>query len=627
MTKQWFIPGIVVVAVVCGCASTTKTAAKQAVAPAVRIDAVKAGAPISKYVYGQFIEHLGRCIYGGIWAEMVEDRKFFFGVGEAESPWHVVGVVEMRREAPFVGEHTPRLLVPAGVVQEGLGLIAGKEYVGRVVVAAAKGAGPLEVSLVWGEGAANRQTLRIAGLDAEFSRYPLHFTAGATTDNGRIEIAARGKGYVDLGTVSLMPVDNVHGMRPDTLALLKELNAPVYRWPGGNFVSGYNWKDGIGDPDKRPPRKNPAWKGIEANDFGMDEFMTFCQEVSTEPYIVVNSGLGEARLALEELEYANGAVDTPMGLLRGVNGHVDPYGVVFWGIGNEMYGDWQLGHMPIEQYVQKHNTYAEALRAKDPKIKLIGVGATGPWSAAMLGQCADHMDLLSEHFYCQERPDPVKHAEQIPENIRKKVEAHRKYHATIPALAGKHILICMDEWNYWYGPQLYGELGTRYFLKDALGIAEGLHEYYRASDTVFMANYAQTVNVIGAIKTTKTAAAFDATGLVLKLYRKEFGTLPVAVENTGVPVDVMAAWTQDKTALTVGVVNPTPAAKRMDFSVSGAALNGKAKRWVIADADPAAFNEPGKPPRLEIKEEPVEGLSTALEVPAFSVCLYRFETK
>ena len=155
--------------------------------------------------------------------------------------------------------------------------------------------------------------------------------------------------------MSLMPADNVRGMRADTLALLKELDAPVYRWPGGNFVSGYNWRDGLGDPDRRPPRKNPAWKGVEHNDFGIDEYMAFCRMLGTEPYITVNSGLGVVQTAVEELQYANAAATTPMGKLRAENGHAEPYRVRFWAIGNEMYGNWQLGHMPLEKYVQKHN--------------------------------------------------------------------------------------------------------------------------------------------------------------------------------------------------------------------------------------------------------------------------------
>ena len=110
-----------------------------------------------------------------------------------------------------------------------------------------------------------------------------------------------------------MPADNVQGWRADTLARLEELDSPVYRWPGGNFVSGYDWKDGIGDPDRRPPRKNPAWKGIESNDVGIDEFMVLCRELGTEPFIAVNTGLGGAEAAAEELEYMNGAADEPDG--------------------------------------------------------------------------------------------------------------------------------------------------------------------------------------------------------------------------------------------------------------------------------------------------------------------------
>ena len=147
----------------------------------------------------------------------------------------------------------------------------------------------------------------------------------------------------------------------------------------------------------------------------------------------------------------------------------------------------------------------------------------------MLAGAGANMDLVSEHFYCQESPGLMAHVAQIPNQIRRITDAVRKSRQTIPALARQDLRIAMDEWNYWYGPHLYGELGTRYFLKDALGIAAGFNEYARQSDIVFMANYAQTVNVIGAIKTTKTAAALDATGVVLKLYRQHFGAIPVEV--------------------------------------------------------------------------------------------------
>ena len=599
----------------------------------VTIDAAKTGAPISKYIYGQFIEHLGRCIYGGIWAELLEDRKFFYAVNAEESPWreHVTGSgrVEMTTEYPYAGEQHVRLIPgdgDAGIVQTGVPLARGRAYEGRIVMAATEGITGVRLALAWGTEREQAAYIDFQDLSPEFKAYDFAFTAGGDANPGIFHVGARGVGHVDVATASLMPADNVQGMRADTLKLLQELNAPVYRWPGGNFVSGYDWKDGIGPRDRRPPRKNPAWKGIEHNDFGLDEFIVFCETIGAEPLLVVNSGAGSLEMALAELEYANGAASTPMGALRAENGHPDPYNVRWWGIGNEMYGNWQIGHMPLEDYVQKHKQFAEAMRAQDPSIKVIAVGATGEWSETMLTHCADHMDLLSEHFYCGEKPGVSAHMNQLVQAIRSKADQHRAYHANLPALQGKRIPIAMDEWNYWYGEELYGEIGVRYFLKDALGVAAGIHEFARNSDVIFMANYAQTVNVIGCIKTTGTHAAWDATGLPLLLYRREFGSIPIAVEG-GRPIDVMAAWVPDRTALTIGVVNPLPEAVDVPFTLTNAAITGDGVVWTIAGTDPMLYNVPGEPPRLEIVESPVTGLAATLPVPGYSICLFRLPVK
>ena len=619
------------------------------VKPHIAIDAAKTGEPISKYIYGQFIEHLGRCIYGGIWAEMLEDRKFWYPVtakydpyGEGRrpaknnplpvvkaSPWQVLGAddsVRMVKEGSFVGEQTPLVAPAGGIRQNDLGLVKGKEYVGYVWLKTQGGGTTVEVTLRWGEGPAAAKTVPIANVAEEYQQYPFKFTAGADTTTGALEVRVAKGAACLVGTVSLMPADNVQGMRRDTLALLKELDSPVYRWPGGNFVSGYDWKDGIGPRDRRPPRKNPAWTGVEHNDFGLDEFMTFCRTLGTEPYIAVNSGLGDAKNAVEELQYTNAPADTPMGQLRARNGHPEPYKVRFWGIGNEMYGGWQLGHMPLEKYTQKHNDFAQALRAVDPSVQRVAVGDAGPWSEGMMKNCADHMDLISEHFYCGEKPGLASHVRQIPDAVRRKAEAHRRYRRDFESLKGKDIRIALDEWNFWYGPHVFGELGTRYFLKDALGIAAGLNEYARQSDLFFMANYAQTVNVIGCIKTTKTAAAFDPTGLALALYRRHFGVLPVATETSPL-LDAQAAWTADRKTLTVAVVNPTAKALDIPLTISGAKLSGQGTRWQIAGDDPQAYNEPGEPPRVVIDEAAVKGVSDKLSVAPCSVTLFALKVE
>jgi alpha-N-arabinofuranosidase len=598
--------------------------------PDVLIDARKTLAPMSKYIYGQFIEHLGRCIYQGIWAEMLEDRKFFYAVGSPESPWKPLGEphsVWMNPVVAYVGVHAPEIRLKGdgkigGIFQGDLALIQGKRYVGRIVLAGDPGAAPVNVSLVWGPGAEDKQTISIADVKSDYATFPLSFTAGATAENARLEICSSGGEAFRVGTISLMPADNVEGFRPEVLALLKELDSPVYRWPGGNFVSGYNWKDGIGNPDRRPPRKNPAWKGIEHNDVGIHEFLDFCRLIGTEPYITVNSGQGDETLAADEVEYVNGAADTPMGKWRAQNGHPEPWDVKWWSIGNEMYGDWQLGHMPLKDYVQKHNRIAGVMRAKDPKIKLVGVGAVGAWTEGMLAGSADAMDLISEHFYVGERPGLLSHVSQIPREIRRIAEAHRGYRKTIAALKGKEIPVALDEWNYWYGPHLYGELGTRYFLKDALGVAAGIHEYARQSDVIFMANYAQTVNVIGAIKTTKTAAVFDTTGLTLKLYRARFGTIPVKMNGAPEPLDVLGAWTEDKKALTISVVNPTKERQTLQISLRGIPIARTAMLYRIAGTDEMAYNEPGKDPAVRIEEIEATPFDNRLTVPPLSASIF-----
>lgn len=606
----------------------------RALKPQATIYANQTLAPVSKYIYGQFIEHLGRCIYQGIWAEMLEDRKFYFPVGGAESPWKICGEphsVHMNPLLIYAGVPVPEIRLkgdgrPAGLVQGELALRAGKKYTGRVVLAGDPGVIPLEVRLVNGE---NGQTIGecfiIDKITPDFEKYYFSFVSSVTTDQGCLEIVSSGQEAFRLAAVSLMPADNLDGFRPEVIKLLRELNSPVYRWPGGNFVSGYNWKDGIGDSDRRPPRKNPAWEGIELNDVGIHEFMTFCRLVETEPYITVNSGQGNETLAAEEVEYVNGPADSPLGQLRAQNGQSEPFNCKFWSIGNEMYGDWQLGHMPLKDYILKHNRFAQAMKAKDPTIKIVGVGAIGEWSQSMLKNCADYMDFISEHFYVGEQPGLLSHVYQVPRAIKRIAEAHRAYRKTIPELKGKEIKIALDEWNYWYGPYIYGELGTQYFLKDALGIAAGLHEYYRQADLIYMANYAQTVNVIGAIKTSKTEAVFDTTGLVLKLYRNEFGTLPVKIRGQGEPLDLMAAWKEDGKTLTVAVINPTAEVQTLAISLQGLTGFRTDRVFRITGANEKAKNVPGHEPEVKIEEVKEEFRPGRLTLPPLSITLYQLK--
>lgn len=599
------------------------------ISTAVNIDTKSVSEPMPVYIYGQFIEHLGRCIYGGIWAEMLEDRKFWYTPGTNESPWKLSGdksMLSMDKDNAFTGAQTPVLNSDAAkksvIYQENLGLKSNLEYNGRIVLKASQGIVKAIVTLKWDD---NTQTAEIQNITSGYSTYPLKFKSTVLVHDAVLSVEPVGTGKLWVGTVSLMPSDNVEGFRTDVLTLLRELNAPVYRWPGGNFVSGYNWRDGIGDRDKRPPRKNPAWQGVEANDVGIHEFMRLCELIKTEPYIAVNAGLGNSDEAMAEVQYTNGDDTTPMGKLRTSNGHQNAWKVKFWSIGNEMYGDWQLGHMSTGQFVAKNNEFADRMKSVDPAIKLISVGDLGDWDKMVLSNCADRMDYISEHFYKQDWHGGglMTHVNQIPDAINEKAVAHREYRKSIPSLKGKDIRICMDEWNYWYGPHIYGELGTRYFFRDAMGIAAGLNEYSKNSDIIYMANYAQTVNVIGCIKTNTTNSVFDATGQVLKLYRKKFGFIPVKISGENRPLNIGATLTSGADTLTVSVVNPTIEEVEFPLSISGGSVTDETEIWHVAAPDIFSTNEPGREPAVKITGPELTKFTDKLNVGPGSITIFR----
>jgi alpha-N-arabinofuranosidase len=318
-------------------------------------------------------------------------------------------------------------------------------------------------------------------------------------------------------------------------------------------------------------------------------------------------------------------------------------------VGNEMFGPWQLGFMQMEHYTLKHNLVADAMKKVDPTLQLTAVGdletinkendpkqakSGKTCSHIMLEDCADHMDILSEHFYSGRVPwtktgrvDLTNHVSMLKDSIRKKADGHRKLQASLPNLKGRLMPITMDEWNYWHREYVYGELGCVYELSDGLGVAAGLHEFFRQSDLIHMAHYAQTVNVIGAIKTTKAAAEMETTGLVLQMYRAHYGQIPLKIEQDFGPCDVAAALTKDGKTLTIGAMNPTDAEIEITPLLSGATLTGTATRWHITGKDEFAHNTPGAPRVVDIQR--TDGISTAsaLRVPAMSSALFTLPLK
>jgi len=570
---------------------------------AVNIDATRPGHPISKWVFGGFMEPATT----QVWAEMLADRKFFNEINSKPLPappvggfgrrgplrrWLPVGgdaFLSMDRKAAYVGEWSPRIQLeaakPHGIGQSGLALRAGRAYSGRIVLAASPGA-RVEVSLIWGPDPSDRQTVGIQKITSSFTKFPLKFTAKADTTDGRIEIVGTGSGEFRIGAVSLMPADNVAGFRASSIQWLKEQGIALARWPGGNFVSAYDWRDGIGDHDKRPPRRELAWNGLESNDMGIDDFLTFCRLLGAEPYIAVNAGLGDAHSAAEEVEYVNGPASSRWGRVRAANGHPAPYGVKIWGIGNEMYGPWQRGHMSVTQYPQKHNLFVKAMRRVDPTIKVIASSATPEelswtyienrqlgtfpgretvsdrvpfafgtkydWTGALLEQSADYIDYLGEHFYgypnlaidadkqlfVEANDSLADRARRLANKIQMKFEAWEHYLKRFPSLKGKQIQFAFDEWgarNRSVNPAGGAPPPPTNPMLTPLANALVFHEFFRHSDMVAIGV------ATGGMRLTATdpygePIGFRTEGLVMKVFHDHFAeALPVTVNGISPP--------------------------------------------------------------------------------------------
>jgi alpha-L-arabinofuranosidase len=667
----------------------------------VVIDASQTRAPISPLIYGQFIEHIGGIINNNLWAEMLDDRKFYYPIvpldpaeirpEEPANPrraalrhWTPVGPPEsvtMDTAAPYVGEHSPRVELdgqqPRGIRQAGLHLVKDKKYLGHILLAGDPTAAAT-VSLVWGTAPAERQTVSIGKLSATYTSFPLQFTAPADSADAALETTATGKGSFHIGAISLMPADNVDGFRAEVIAVLRQLRSGIYRFPGGNFVSGHDWRDAIGPRDQRPPKMDYVWNAVQPNDVGTDEFLALCQLLDVEPYITVNAGFGDARSAAEYVEYANGAADSPMGKLRAAGGHPKPYGVKYWGVGNEMWGEWQFGVMPPRQFQIKHNLFARAMRRVDPSITLIASGAmpdtmTGSkqslrlgktlipeylsnedFTGGMLTHCLDNLDMISEHFYSynNQRFDLDK-AESVPtdpaeplidwmrrpaNHIRIKAEAYQEYVSRIPALKDKPVPIALSEWAYSRVPPNSYKVVPAY--------AWTFHEMFRHSDLYQMATF---TFVTALMSESRTEAVLNPGGLVFKLYRDHFGTLPVAISgsssqpppnyppggeqpivNAGsdtFPLDVAAAWTADRKSLTVAVINPTETEQELNLSITGANLAGPGHEWRMAPKDLNATIVVDQPPGVTVEESALDALPTSATFPPFSVTIYDFPAK
>jgi alpha-N-arabinofuranosidase len=336
------------------------------------------------------------------------------------------------------------------------------------------------------------------------------------------------------------PLSDADGFRKDVMAATKDLGVTLLRWPGGNFASGYNWKDGIGPRDQRPPRREGAWGDIESNRFGTDDFLKYCERVGVEPYVCINAGLGTVEDARNWVEYTNEAGDTYWARERRKNGRDKPYGVKIWGLGNEIDGPWQLGHKNAEDYCKFALEAAKAMRRADESITLIASGSSNfnanadwvAWNRTVLENLKSEIDYISLHTYIGNRDNNFEKFLAVSRDLDDRIEVVKGLirAATVNNPRSRPIAIAFDEWNVWYRARGSSEFATGrtrleevYNYEDALAMGMFLNSFFRHADIVKIANLAQLVNVIAPMMTSKTGLFLQTIYFPLQEYGKQKG--------------------------------------------------------------------------------------------------------
>jgi alpha-L-arabinofuranosidase len=396
----------------------------------------------------------------------------------------------------------------------------------------------------------------------------------------------------------------------DVVELIKQVAPPVIRYPGGNFASDYHWEDGVGPAEARPICYNHAWHVEETNRIGTNEFLQFCREVGAEPLLVVNDGSGTAEEAARWVAYCNESAAEPMGALRASHGFPEPWNVRYWGLGNEVWGDWQIGHTDASGYVERIGAFINLMKKADPDIRLVAVGldhlegdprnAEG-WNRRVLESIGKHIDYISFHIYqpSEEGYRPTYDQEEL---FRCMMAAPLSVEDGINRMAGliKTIFpnriegapfIALDEWNAKYPPPAGAKTMHQqyYTLRDSLYVAGMFNVFHRCCEVLKMANLSMLVNVLPAIRKGRgSPAELTPVGLPFQLYRKmEEKTLPCMVESPlfdtpalglnisekkGIPLlDASATCNAENTRLAISLINRHPR-RRIKVHISGLRL-------------------------------------------------------
>ena len=532
----------------------------------VTIDARRVENRISPLLYGQFLEFMYEGIKRGLQAELIRNRSFeeppniiglsrywerypddrnddyalAFGWDEevAYAPQQKLKINTGERE---MKQHSERVQAGDGVIerhgiyQSGIPVKAGLRYQGYLWMKTSDYVGAVTLAL---ESEAQQGAIYastdVSAIRGDWRKYEFTLTPAKTDSLARFAILFPGKGTIWIDQVSLMPGDAMPGgVRREVFDKVKALRPAFIRWPGGNVAQDYRWPWGVGPRDARVTWSNLSWKNEpEPGDFGTDEFILFSRAVGAEPSITVNvEGRGATvEEAAAWVEYCNGPAGSEYGARRAENGHPRPFGVKYWEIGNEIWGNWVRGHSDAETYARNYLRYAKAMRAVDPSIKLIAVGDNNmSWNQTVLRIAGQHIDYLAVHHYYGRREmgdDPM--------NLMARPLFFERFYGQLEQamrelVPGRQIKLAINEWGLDLPTQ------QQYSLESALYAARLMNVFERSGAIVEMSAVSDLVNGWpgGIIQAGRHGVFVSPIYLVNQLYNEHRGNDRLATTVTG----------------------------------------------------------------------------------------------
>jgi len=577
-----------------GLGTQTNHAAQSPVAEgAIEVDVSQVAGKVPRYLFGQFIEHEHKTIDDGLLAELLHDRKFDEGDLDGNgvsAEWVPEELVQDRywelrngrgvndrysidhriyygggasQAIELTGSGSNR----ASVYQIGLRFAKGRSYAFYVYLRKhGTGKGFVEIDSLRGPVYFHKD------FDVANDRWEKHtaeFTAPEDTAQGRVRIGFVGNGTFWMDSASLMPADNVDGLRHDVIEALRPLHIPVLRYPGGCYADYYNWKGGIGPRDQRPTVWSSVWHEWNSNDFGTDEYMELARMLGYDGHITVNYISGTPQDAAQWVQYVNGSAGTPMGRLRAQNGHPQPYGIKLWAVGNEapaFCSGQYTGDTKLSDYARRFQEFENAMKKIDPSIRVMASSVGRPqWVRDLLQSVPVKLLAVSIYTGPPHKGDEICDQNNFyqgvvaePGQFKSKLEANIEAPGS---LLPRDPFFAITEFNSWWLPETKD---PDYHLANALYFASVFNTLLRHSNNIFLAENCSLINVQGIVEVNPVAIKLTPPYFAYLLYVNHIGSevlktetrVPSVAFNPQLPaLDAVATRAPDGRTVYLAVVN------------------------------------------------------------------------